>query len=91
MPAAYRAAAGDGTSNDLILLGLVERFGALAVLGHGTLYSYEIRRMMLAEKVRTAYNSRASAMNFVEWAGSNPQLASLLAQAEAMAQDTTDG
>ena len=88
MPAAYKAAAGDGHSSELALLGMVERFGAGAVMGREVLYSYEIRRMMLAEAVRDAYHERGKALNWVEWTSSNPHKADLLARAEKMAEDT---
>lgn len=88
MPAAYRQAAGDGSSTELTILNMVERFGVPAVMGRETLYSFEIRRMMIADQVQNAYRSRRSSRNWVEWAGSNPEAAALLAQAETLAQDT---
>lgn len=87
MPAAYRSAAGDGTSNELVLLGMVERFGTEAVMGRGTLYSYEIRRMMLAEKIRTAYDAKEASDDWASWSRDNPAAALLLATAEKLAQE----
>ena len=86
MPAAYRAAAGEGRSRELTLARLIGRFGARAILGRETLYSYEIRRIILAENIRGAYESRGKALNWTEWMTSFPEAADLLARAEAMAQ-----
>jgi hypothetical protein len=91
MPAAYRAAAGEGRSRELTLSALMRRFGPQAIIGRGTLYSYEIRRILLAENIQAAYEARNEANNWAEWTQSNPELSDLLNEAERMAQGDNDG
>ena len=45
----------------------------------------ELRRMVMAENVVKAYESRAQSINWAEWATENPDEAKLLARAMRLA------
>jgi hypothetical protein len=55
------------------MLRYVDRFGAQAVFGR-TPGAGELKSMIIAENIVNAYNSRANAGNWAEWAGENPDL-----------------
>ena len=80
---AYRASAGEGGSAELSLAALAQRFGVRAVYGRETLYSYELRQILLAERVQRAYASRNKSDNWQAWAKANPADADLLGDIEA--------
>ena len=66
----------------------VERFGLEAVTGRRQFYHAEYRRMIYAENIVIAYRSRAKSNgNWAAWAVSNPAMASILADAEKIAND----
>jgi hypothetical protein len=60
-----------------VLLDYVERFGAQAVFGRAP-GAGELRRMIAAERVVSAFWARAHAESWAEWAMENPQAAELL-------------
>jgi len=64
------------------LLYLCERFGAASVLGR-PMSAGEIQRMMLVERIVTAFRARAQASDWVEWSKSNREDSDLLALAMA--------
>jgi len=80
--AAYAYADGslETPPKDLILLGYIDRFGAQNVLGR-PLSGWEVRRMMLSERVLRAYNDRQRSNKWAEWAEANPEDAQLLNEA----------
>ena len=61
----------------------IDRFGAQAVMGR-TLSANEVKRIMAAEEVITAYQSRAKSENWAAWAGEHPHYAELLSKAAGM-------
>ena len=64
----------------------VERFGLEAITGRRQFYHAEYRRMIYAENIVIAYKSRAkSDGNWTAWTNSNPAMASILADAEKIA------
>jgi hypothetical protein len=63
----------------------VERFGLEAVTGRRQFYHAEYKRMIYAENIVIAYKSRAREDNWAAWAMSNPAMASILADAEKIA------
>jgi hypothetical protein len=62
----------------------IDRFGLEAVTGRRVFYFSEIRRLIYAENIVNAYESRARSKNWVEWATTNPRQAELLAEAEIL-------
>lgn len=82
--AAYRYADGRGEMPDeLMLLSYAERFGAEMVFGRLPTFK-ELRRMILAENVVSAYKSRAASDNWVFWSQENPEQDALLVLAMKM-------
>lgn len=76
--AAYAYCEGEGDKPDeLQAFEAVEQFGAQAVFGR-VMGAGEIRRMMVAHNVVQAYESRAQADNWSEWASQYPKAAELL-------------
>jgi hypothetical protein len=65
---------------ELVMLGYVDRFGALAVYGR-TPGAKELKAMILAESVVTAYKSRSRAENWAAWARENSSMNRLLIMA----------
>ncbi len=63
----------------------IDRWGVEAITGRRQFYFGELRRMIAAENIVTAYKSRAHAENWVAWARDNSVLASLLVDAEKIA------
>jgi hypothetical protein len=58
-----------------------------AVTGRDVFHFGEIRRLIYAENIVNAYESRKRSSNWVEWATSHPQLAQILAEAERLYND----
>lgn len=86
--AAYRYASREGElPPELDTLRLIDRFGVRAVLGRDVLSLGEMRRMLSAEVVLTAYRARSRAENWAKWADDNPELAGALGQAERTVAD----
>lgn len=83
---AYAYADGGEISREILLGRLVERFGALAVLGRATIGAGEMRRMLTAERVVQAYQDRQRSPNWAAWAMEHPDESELLVS--AMAEET---
>jgi hypothetical protein len=78
MAAAYAQADGGPQSDELRLLGYLDRYGgALNVLGR-PLGAKELRRMTVAENIKTWYEERGKVENMVEWTQNNPDKAEAL-------------
>ena len=89
MAAALRYAERDGPiPHELELLGHIETFGVEAVMGRPVLGAVEIRRMVAARNVETAYQSRTGYQdkdgkeNWAEWARLHPGASRILNLAE---------
>jgi hypothetical protein len=86
--AAYEYAAGEHLDTpppqpfELQLLGYIDRFGVEAVVGRPILSAGEIRRMIAAHNVYTAYRSRAASDDWAKWAHEHPTYAAILAEIE---------
>jgi hypothetical protein len=81
MAAAYAYAEGSGQApREIILLNLVDRFGAQGVLGRA-LGAGEIRRMLTAEAVVRAYQERERSGNWAAWVREHPEKDRLLREA----------
>jgi hypothetical protein len=74
-------------SPEIDTLAKIDRFGIEPITGRRYFYYGELRRMIVAENIVTAYRSRAQSNNWAEWVNSNPGLADMLADAEKL----TDG
>lgn len=81
---AYAYASEGGYSREIIKLQKIDRFGLEAVTGRRVFYYGEINRLIYAEHIVSAYRSRAQSNNWMEWAASNPRLATMLAEAEKL-------
>lgn len=78
---AYAYAEGVGEiPRELQLLGYADRFGVEAVYGRMP-GAGELRAMVLAENVVTAYHSRQKSENWAKWAQENPDMNRLLIMA----------
>lgn len=80
---AYRHAAGEGISPELQMLDYIGKYGAPAlgiVLTAGV-----VIRMTVADNIRTAYRARTAADAWAIWAQENKAAASLLKDAEVLA------
>ena len=81
--AALRYAQGDGPMpNVLILERYITRYGAQAVLHRDYIGAGEIMAINMAENIVAAYQGRAAAKSWAEWAQDNPELSALLARIE---------
>lgn len=60
---------------------LIDRFGVEAIMGRPVLGAGEARRILLAEQIEQAYQSRLQAENWSAWASDNAELSKLLNQA----------
>jgi hypothetical protein len=56
-----------------------------AITGRRILYFGEIRRMIAAENIVTAYLSRRASQNWGKWAQDNPALEKIILDAEVLA------
>jgi hypothetical protein len=64
---------------------MIDRWGLEAVTGRRVLYYSEMRRLICAENIVAAFESRKRSTNWVEWTQSHPRLAEILAEAEILA------
>jgi hypothetical protein len=71
-------------SPEIETLRLIDRFGIEAVTGRRQFYYGELRRMVHAENIVNAYNSRKQSENWAEWVHKYPQAAEMLAEAEKL-------
>ena len=62
----------------------IDRFGIEAMLGHKTFYYGELRCLILAENIASAYHSRKAATNWVEWVAQNKTMSEILIEAEKL-------
>jgi hypothetical protein len=81
---AYAHASEGAYSPEIGKLRSIDRFGVEAITGRRVLYAREYRRMMYAENILYAYQSRARSKNWVEWATSNPREFEMLGEAERL-------
>lgn len=79
---AYNFASEAKFSPTLNMLSLIERFGLEAITGQKVFLNKELRALMTAENIVTAFRSRAASSNWVAWAESNPRLAHRLLEIE---------
>jgi hypothetical protein len=73
-------------SQEIDTLSKIDRFGIEAITGRRQFYFGELRKMIYAENLVTAYRSRAQSKNWAEWVNSNPVMADMLADAEKLCQ-----
>ena len=69
-------------SRELDLLSKIDRFGLKAILGRDTFYHGELRHMIFAENIHTAYHARRNASSWAEWAERNPVMSKILFEIE---------
>lgn len=69
------------------MLAKIDRFGLEAITGRRQFYYGELRRLILAENIVTAYQTRKRSENWAAWAENNPVMAKILAEAEKNAND----
>lgn len=81
---AYLYAAEGLYSAEIDTLQKIDRFGIEAITGRRQFYFGELKRMIYAENIITAYRSRAQSDNWASWVNSNPKLADMLAEAEKL-------
>lgn len=62
----------------------IDRFGLEAVTGRKIFYFHEYKRLIYAENVVLAFESRKHSTNWAEWLESNPGLATILQEAEQL-------
>ena len=55
-----------------------------AVTGRRVFYYGELRQMIYAENLITAYNARGNSDKWAEWAESNPDAVAMLVEAEKL-------
>lgn len=87
---AYKYAADEYTAEnkpppkpkELTRLSYIDRFGVMAVTGQAVLPAREIRKMLVAENILLAYNSRKKSDNWGKWAEEHPDLAKILEDIE---------
>ena len=90
MARAFRYAEGDGPPPlELEEIRMIDRFGAMAVLGR-IAGMREMRHMAAVENIVSAYRARGQAQNWAEWAQINPLLSHLL-NAAAHAVESEEG
>jgi hypothetical protein len=71
-------------SPEIDLLRKIDRFGIEAITGRRQFYFGELRAMILAENIVTAYKNRAQSENWATWARANPAMAEMLVEAEKL-------
>ena len=83
MIAAAYGYASDGTySAEIEAMKRIDRFGVHAVYGRPHLYEREMRQMIVAQNVISAYKSRSKATTWSAWVQDNPVEAELLHKAQ---------
>jgi hypothetical protein len=89
--AAYGYAAGDSQKPaDLTILENIDRFGVKAITGRDVLNYGQIARMRYCENVVKAFQARERAPDWVAWVKDNPNVASLLNEAERIYNEQSD-
>ena len=63
----------------------IDRWGLEAITGRKQFYFGELRRLIAAENIVTAHKSRAHATDWAAWVRDNSVLASILMDAEKLA------
>ncbi len=86
MADAYLYASEGHYSQEIDTLQKIDRFGVEAILGRRQFYFGELHRLIVAENILTAYQSRARSNNWAEWVSQNPKMANLLIEAEKLCQ-----
>ncbi len=71
-------------SHEIDILAKIDRFGLEAITGRRQFYFGELRRLIIAENIVTAYRSRARAENWASWSRESPVMANLLAEVEVL-------
>lgn len=74
---------GGGPVTEFEELALVEMFGAQAVYG-GLVSLEHMRRLLITDRISTAWESRKRSGDWVEWAKQNPDYNKLLIWAERL-------
>ena len=74
-------------SREIDLLAKIDRFGIEAVLGRKTFYVRELRCLILAENIVHAYKIREASSNWAAYALDNPEMASILVEAQKLCQN----
>jgi hypothetical protein len=67
-----------------VLASYIDRWGVQATLNRAYLGYSEMQRILVAEKIVRAYQGRAKAINWAEWAKDNPVDHRLLADCERL-------
>jgi len=70
-----------------VLKNAIVRFGVKAIMGRDVLSAGEIMRMNIAENIMTAFDMRNRAENWAQWVKDNPELSSMLNEAERLANN----
>jgi hypothetical protein len=86
MADAYRCASEGLYSPEIDKLSKIDRFGLEAITGRRVFYFGELRALETAERIMTAYASRARAQDWATWVKDHPGLANLLFEAERQCQ-----
>mgnify|MGYP003464051790 CR=1 FL=1 len=68
------------------MLAKIDRFGLEAITGRRKFYHGELSRLIIAENIVMAYNSRKQSNNWAKWASDNPEAEKLLIEAELLCQ-----
>lgn len=66
----------------------IDRFGLEAITGRRQFYHGELRRLVIAENIVSAYRERAAAKNWSQWTQDNERLANLLFEAEQLGKSS---
>jgi hypothetical protein len=72
-------------SVEIDTLNKIDRFGLEAITGRRQFYFGELRRLVVAENIVNAYQSRAKSQSWAAWANENKVMSSLLNDAEIIA------
>jgi hypothetical protein len=83
---AYKHADEGHYSPEIDTLHKIDRFGLEAITGRKQFFYGELRRMIYAENIITAYKSRAQSNDWAKWIKDNPTAAEMLAEAEMIAE-----
>lgn len=81
---AYAHASEGKNSPEIEKLHRIQRFGLEAITGRRIFLLGEYCRLIAAENIVTAFNSRKRATNWAEWSQSNPHMAAILAEVEKL-------
>lgn len=81
---AYAHASEGAYSPEIEKLRRIERFGLEPITGRRVFLFGEYCRLICAENIAVAHQSRQRSTNWAEWAGSNPKQAELLNEAERL-------